>query len=569
MRLERLTFVLLLSVEVLISGVAVHTAHAEVPQQNQAPAAGPAGAPVVVGGETLFYVPARMFTFSPEDRAKTIAERVQWLAKQSPARIRAVHTENAETTTAIVSDDMVIATVTDIDAQLSGKTRQQLAEDYAGAIRERALALREQHSLRTLLLGGLYSLVATALIVLVFKLLGYSFSKLYGQLNSWRGVYIRSIRIQRLELVTAERITSFLHTVARAVRLILSVALLYAYVAVVTGFFPWTQGYSAKLLDYFLEPLRIVWNALTSYLPNLFFLAVIFVVAYYLSKFVKFMFREVSKGTVSLPGFYAEWAMPTYKIVRVLIVVFTIIVAFPYLPGSKSPAFQGVSIFFGLLLSLGSSSAISNVVAGTVLTYTRAFQLGDRVKIGDTTGDIVEKTLLVTRIRTIKNVDISVPNSMVLSSHIVNFSSSAKQDGLILHTGVTIGYDAPWRKIHELLISAAKSTENILPQPKPFVLQTALNDFYVSYEINAFTNQPHLMAQTYSELHQKIQDTFYEAGVEIMSPHIFGVRDGNRAAIPAEYMPAEYQTPSFRVAALNNVNAKAVGEQHSPNMSTD
>ena len=304
-------------------------------------------------------------------------------------------------------------------------------------------------------------------------------------------------------------------------------------------------------------------------MPNLFFLAVIFVVAYYLSKFVKFMFREVSKGTVSLPGFYAEWAMPTYKIVRVLIVVFTIIVAFPYLPGSKSPAFQGVSIFFGLLLSLGSSSAISNVVAGTVLTYTRAFQLGDRVKIGDTTGDIVEKTLLVTRIRTIKNVDISVPNSMVLSSHIVNFSSSAKQNRLILHTSVTIGYDAPWRKIHELLISAAKSTENILPQPKPFVLQTALNDFYVSYEINAFTNQPHLMAQTYSELHQKIQDTFYEAGVEIMSPHIFGVRDGNRAAIPAEYMPADYQAPSFRVAPLNDVNAKAVGEQHSPNMSTD
>jgi small-conductance mechanosensitive channel len=254
--------------------------------------------------------------------------------------------------------------------------------------------------------------------------------------------------------------------------------------------------------------------------------------------------------------------MPTYKIVRVLIVVFTLIVAFPYLPGSKSPAFQGVSIFFGLLLSLGSSSAISNVVAGTVLTYTRAFQLGDRVKIGETTGDIVEKTLLVTRVRTIKNVDIAVPNAMVLSSHIVNFSSMAKQNGLILHTSVTIGYDAPWRKIHELLVSAAESTSNVLPDPKPFVLQTALNDFYVSYEINAFTDQATVMAQTYSELHQNIQDKFYEAGVEIMSPHHFGVRDSNRPAIPAEYLGQNYVAPGFRIAPLDSLAQPKNGPEH-------
>lgn len=253
--------------------------------------------------------------------------------------------------------------------------------------------------------------------------------------------------------------------------------------------------------------------------------------------------------------------MPTYRIVRVLIVAFTIVVAFPYLPGSKSPAFQGISIFFGLLLSLGSSSAIANVVAGTVLTYTRAFQLGDRVKIGDTTGDIIEKTLLVTRVRTIKNVDIAIPNGMVLGSHILNFSSAAKQEGLILHTSVTIGYDAPWRKIHELLIAAAGATTNVLPQPKPFVLQTALDDFYVSYEINAFTDQPNRMAQTYSELHQNIQDKFYEAGVEILSPHYFGVREGNHVAIPAEYVPQHYVAPAFRILPLETLISGKAGKQ--------
>lgn len=537
----------------LLSGVSLaQTARTQAARQQQdATSAQPAGAPVVVAGKTLFYVPARMFTFSPADRARTIAERIGWLSKQPPARIQAVHTEDAETTTAIVADDTVIATITDSDAQAAGKTRQDLAEQYAAIIRKTALALREQHSLRTILLGILYALIATALAIAIFKILGYASSKLHTKLDAWHGVYIRSIRIQRLELVPAARITNFLHASASVGRFIISVSVLFAYVAVVTSFFPETQGYSAALLGYLLTPLRIVGNAIASYMPNLFFLGVIVVVAYYLTKFVRFLFREVARGTVTLPGFYAEWAMPTYKIVRVLIVVFTLIVIFPYLPGSKSPAFQGVSIFFGLLLSLGSSSAISNVVAGTVLTYTRAFELGDRVKIGETSGDIVEKTLLVTRVRTIKNVDISIPNAMVLTSHIVNFSSVAKQNGLILHTGVTIGYDAPWRKIHELLLSAADSTPGVLKEPKPFVLQTALNDFYVSYEINAYTDQATLMARTYSELHQNIQDKFYEAGVEIMSPHHFGVRDSNRAAIPAEYLPRNYVAPGFRVAGLD------------------
>lgn len=548
------SFVVFLFAIQLFGGLfaAVVAAHPLEEHQNQAATSPqPPGAPVVVDGKTLFYVPARMFTFSPADRARTIAERIEWLSKQPPAYIRAVHTEEAETTSAIVAGDTVIATITDGDAQASGKTRQALAQQYAEIVRATALALQQRHSVRTILLGVFYALIATVLAIAIFKLLGFASSRIHRKLDSWHGVYIRSIRIQRLELVPASRITNFLHAGARAAVLVLSVSLLFAYLDVVTSFFPATQTYSAALLGYLLAPLRIVANAMTSYLPNLFFLVVIGVVAYYLTKFVKFVFREIGRGNLTLPGFYPEWASPTYKIVRVLIVVFTLIVVFPYLPGSKSPAFQGVSIFFGLLLSLGSSSAISNVVAGTVLTYTRAFELGDRVKIGDTTGDIVEKTLLVTRVRTIKNVDISIPNAMVLTSHIVNFSSVAKENGLILHTGVTIGYDVPWRKIHELLVSAALSTPNILKDTKPFVLQTALNDFYVSYEINAFTDQPAAMAQTYSELHQNIQDRFYEAGVEIMSPHHFGVRDSNRAAIPAEYLGREYVAPGFRIAPFD------------------
>ena len=281
--------------------------------------------------------------------------------------------------------------------------------------------------------------------------------------------------------------------------------------------------------------------------PKFSFIAVIVVVAYYVVKFVKFIFAEIAKETITLPGFYSEWAEPTYKIARFLILAFTLAVVFPYLPGSKSPAFQGVSIFLGLLLSLGSSSAVANVVAGIVLTYTRALKVGDRIQIGETVGDVTEKTLMVTRIRTIKNVDIAIPNAMVLNSHILNFSSSANAQGLILHTSVTIGYDAPWRQIHQLLRDAADATSKILKDPKPFVLQTSLDDFYVSYQLNAYTDQSAVMTRTNSDLHQNIQDKFNEAGVEIMSPHYGAIRDGNQIAIPESYLPTNYEAPTFRI----------------------
>jgi small-conductance mechanosensitive channel len=153
----------------------------------------------------------------------------------------------------------------------------------------------------------------------------------------------------------------------------------------------------------------------------------------------------------------------------------------------------------------------------------------------------------VTRIRTIKNVDITIPNAMVLSSHIVNFSSSARDRGLILHSTVTISYDVPWKTVHELLLAAAAATENVRAEPRPFILQTSLDDSYVSYELNAYTDQPNLMATTYSDLHQHIQDKFNEAEVEIMSPHYAAVRDGNKTTVPATYLPPSYQAPAFRI----------------------
>jgi small-conductance mechanosensitive channel len=246
-------------------------------------------------------------------------------------------------------------------------------------------------------------------------------------------------------------------------------------------------------------------------------------------------------------GFDRDWGAPTAKLVRLLIIAASAVFMFPYLPGSNSPAFRGISVFLGVLLSLGSTSAVSHGVAGTILTYMRAFSVGDFVKIGDTIGVVVERKLLVTRIRTQKNEIVTVPNGSVLGGMVMNFSGEARKNGVIFYTSVSIGYNAPWRRVHELLIAAALSTRDVLETPRPFVLQSNLDDFYVSYELNAFTAHPENMQYIYSDLHQNIPDQFNEAGIEINSPHYTTLRDGNRTAIPDEYIPASYKEPAFGI----------------------
>jgi small-conductance mechanosensitive channel len=319
------------------------------------------------------------------------------------------------------------------------------------------------------------------------------------------------------------------------------------YLTLVLGLFPWTRAVSMTLLDYLLAPIRAAGVAFVGYLPNLLFVVVIGTLVYWAIRLVGLFFNQIAQGRIVSASFPAEWADPTNKIVRVLLVAFGLVVAFPYLPASKSPAFAGVSVFMGILLSLSSSSALANMIAGVVMTYTGAFRLGDRVKLGDTFGDVIETSLLATHVRTIKNEDITIPNSIVLSSAVINYTRTAKTLGLILHTSVTIGYDAPWRKVHDLLVEAALATTGILHEPRPFVWQTALNDFYVTYEINAYTNAPRDMIDIYAALHARIQDVFYAAGVEIMSPHYTALRDGNTMAIPEAFRDTGYRAPAFRV----------------------
>ena len=408
------------------------------------------------------------------------------------------------------------------------------------------------------ILKGILLTILTAVIAIgIYKLIKKAIEIFRDNIPKWKDTIIKPIKIKTIEVLSAERIVEISQQLLRGFQILINLVILYIFIPIVFSFFDFTRTWADTLFGYILKPLKIMITTFISYLPNLFFIIVIIFVNRYLIKFAKLIFQEIERGKIYLPRFHRDWAEPTYKIVRFLIIVFSVIVIFPYIPGSQSEAFKGISIFLGVLFSLGSTSVIANVVAGIILTYMYAFTIGDRVKIGDTTGDIIERTLLVTRVRTTKNVVITIPNSSVLNSHIINFSSLAGEKGLILHTTVTIGYDVPWKRVHEALIAAARATGDILPEPDPFVLQTSLNDYYVSYEVNAYTNKPNGMARIYSDLHQNIQDAFNEAGIEILSPQYAAIRDGNYSTIPEDYLPKSYEAPGFRLFPLNKLFNKS------------
>ena len=295
--------------------------------------------------------------------------------------------------------------------------------------------------------------------------------------------------------------------------------------------FPQTEGLAYRILGYIWNPIRGIFVGIIDYIPKLFTIIIIWYAVRYLVRLVHYLAREIEAGRLKFNGFYPDWAMPTFHIVRFLLYAFMIAMIYPYLPGSDSGVFQGISVFVGLIVSLGSSTVIGNIIAGLVITYMRPFKLGDRIKLNDTTGDIIEKTPLVTRIRTPKNEVVTVPNSFIMSSHTVNYSTSAREYGLIIHSEVSIGYDIPWRQVNQILIDAALNTPGVVDDPRPFVLETSLSDWYPVYQINAYIKQADKMAQIYSDLHQNIQDKFNEAGIEIMSPHYMAVRDGNESTI--------------------------------------
>lgn len=344
-----------------------------------------------------------------------------------------------------------------------------------------------------------------------------------------------TLRIQSQVIVSDRDMTKFIVWLIRAVGVIVAILIGISFLNMAMGLFEWSRSVAGELLTMSLSAIGFVIQKFIDYIPSLMVIVVVLLVVRFILRVLNIVFRGIGNGRITIPGFYSEWSGTSFNLLRMMIYALTLIIIFPYLPGSDSPAFQGLSLFLGLLLSLGSTTAVANVVAGIVLTYTRAFSQGDRVSISNTVGVVVERGMFVTRLINAKNEIISIPNALTLTSHIINYSDQATDAGLILYTSVTIGYDVPWPKVHELLIAAALKTENVEATPEPFVLQKSLDDYSVNYQLNATTRDAIGMPRTHSSMNANILDAFNEAGLEIMSPMFMATRDGTELTLP----PAE------------------------------
>lgn len=495
--------------------------------------------------------------YTPEGRAEKIKTRIVALAK-GKIDPDAIRIEPREYWSEILAENEMIMAVTEVDSKKAGRPRAQLATEYAASIRQEIIVYRQEHTWRAIFRAVLYTIIATVILfVLAFALRKL---RLFARSITLRWLENRS----QNEKKSAFHITvTYIGTTALAlgaiVRWTVLIALFEIYLTVVLRFYSSTRAISMAVTEWLFSALSSLGKSGLEYLPNLMVITVIIFLASQLLRLINVLFEEIEKGNIQLNGFYPDWAPPTAKLIRILVIVLILVIIFPYLPGSKSPAFQGISIFVGVLLSLGSSSAVANAIAGVILTYMRSFLVGDWVKIGETTGEVVEKNMLVTRVLTPKREIITIPNAAVMGGAVTNYTSEAKKKGVIFHTTATIGYDAPWRTVHKLLIDAAHATKDILKEPAPFVLQTALNDFYVAYELNAYTDKPLHMQFIYSDLHQNIQDKFNEAGVEICSPHFAALRDGNTIALPDQYIASDYERPAFGVEQREARKSQAAG----------
>jgi len=502
-------------------------------------------APVRIDDMILFSVQG-IRAFPAEERAKAIAQRIRQAAADPKITTDTLKTVVTATGTDIVAGKIHIARVFDADAalELEGMTAQVLAEIYLAKIKEAIEQYRLDRAPRRLLRSGLTAAGAAGGFVGLLLLFLWLFRKLMSLIESKMKAKMQLLQTKSRDLLQAERLGKALTGLLRTLRLVLVFALVYIFLDVVLSLFPWTRLLSRNLSGYVLGPLENMAMAIIDYIPNLVFIVLVIVVVRFVLRLIRSFFKGIESKAIEIRGFDNDWAMPTYKIVRVLIIALCVVVIYPYIPGTSSMAFKGLSVFAGLLFSLGASSAISNVIAGYTMVYRRAFRVGDRVKIGDYLGDVTAMRLLVTHLKSPKNEEIVVPNSLILNSQIINYSSLAREKGLILHTDVTIGYDVPWRQVNAMLLMAAEKTPGVLREPKPFVFQRSLGDFYIDYELNAFTDTPLAMPQIYSDLHKNILDSFNEYGVQITSPNYEGDPDDKKIVPKERWFAAPAKPPA-------------------------
>jgi len=519
------------------------------PATAEEPRAAPAppGAPVRLDGETLFYIRQGVGAMTPAERAGVVEERLLRMAEDPFYSASQVTILDRASTAEIYYRGTLIGLVTREDAaQFGPGTPVEEATKFVRKVTDAIDAYRVRRQPAALRRALVLAFVTTGLFVGLLVAIGRIHRRLAAHrrasLEEARGATIVEAMVRSLD-----RAASLQRRALRALRFVVTAVLAVIYALVIFDLFPLTRAYANTVVEYFLDPLRIVGAGIWDNIGNFIFIIVIVFLARYLLKGMRLLLSEAAAGTLTIPGVQPDWAMLLYQVLRIAVVAIAAVVVYPYIPGSSTEAFKGIGIFAGALFTLGATGMAGNLLGGLALMFSGTFRMGDRVQIGDVVGDVMETTLMVTRIRSLKNEVVTIPNGSIMTGHVTDYSARARTEGLLLTTEVTIGYNAPWRTVHALLIEAARRTPKILAQPAPFVLQRSLNDFHISYVLWAYTGDASVMHLTYGELHQNIQDAFNEGGVEILSPSYGYLRDGNETTIPRSYWPAGYEPEPFKV----------------------
>jgi len=488
---------------------------------------------VIFKNDTLFPIKSSVGPFDPHERAELINKKLKNLSRDLIEVEDSFSVQNIDGHTIILYKKLMIMSITNADAKASGHSKVYLAANYIDIIEASLRSNIENRSFKFWIVRIGLTILTLAGLIIIFYLL----NKLFKWIKQKLVDYEKNMTRQRWNLfryLTPRGPEYFFVFILNILKFALIILILFLYLPLLFSFLPWTKEIVNQFYSFIASPVKFILKGALDFLPNLFFIIIIVLFARYLVKILSHVSVEIERDRIRLKGFHKDWAKPTLNLLKIIIYAFALVFIFPYLPGSDSPAFQGISIFLGVLFSLGSTSAIANIVAGIVITYMRPFKVGDRVKIADTIGDVMEKTLLVTKIRTLKNEDVTIPNATIINNHLWNFTAYTYDLGVILHTSVTIGYDVSWKIVNELLINAAEKTELTLKDPKPFVLQKSLDDFYVNHELNVYTKKTEKMMVIYSDLHKNILDEFNKANVEILSPNYSAFRDGNDSTVVSD-----------------------------------
>jgi small-conductance mechanosensitive channel len=488
---------------------------------------------------------ARVLGRTPEERASSGVQRLNDLIARGGD-----HTlDLAPFETAILvqmDGESVIAIVPqDLDA-LSGETVSSKAEE---ALARLQVAVNEAVELRNpqlLLLGAARAAVSTAIFLLIAYLLVRLRHRIEKPLMDAASERLSETGIAGRFLTTEMRLERVARRLVMVLLGVVTLAACYLWLTFVLRQFPYTRPWGEALGDRLLATLAWVASGILTAMPGLFTVAIVVVVTRIVSRLVRAFFDAVQQGRIHVLGLEPDVARPTRQIVTVVLWIFALVVSYPYLPGSNTDAFRGVSVFVGLVLSIGSTGVVSQAMNGLILMYSGALRAGEYVKVGDVEGTVMHLGMLSTRIHTLTREMVTIPNSVMVAKETTNYSRLSNEAGVAINTTLTLGYDIPWRQVQAILELAAQRTEGIRKAPEPFVLQTALSDFYVAYKLIAFVEDPRSRPRILSELHTHILDLCNEHGIQILSPH-YESDPKHPAIVPPERWnlpPAESRQPA-------------------------